>query len=52
MRTRVPICGTGSISAYRSWSDEVNVEEQWDVRGERMTVYIYLKINSLEHENA
>jgi hypothetical protein len=37
-----PICGTGSItSAYLPWSDEGNVEEQWDVRGEPMSVYIF-----------
>jgi hypothetical protein len=42
MRTHVPICGTGSTtSAYRPWSDEGNVDEQWDMRGEPMSVYIF-----------
>jgi hypothetical protein len=42
MRTRVPICGTSSITyVYFSWSDEGNVEEQWNVTGERLSVYIF-----------
>jgi hypothetical protein len=28
------------IAACHSWSDEGDVEEQWDVRGERLSIYI------------
>jgi hypothetical protein len=39
MRTRVLISGARIIIATcRSWSDEGDVEEQWDVRGERLYI--------------
>jgi hypothetical protein len=41
MRTRFLISGARIIiAACHSWSDEGNVEEQWDVRGERLSIYI------------
>jgi hypothetical protein len=53
MRTRVPMCGANNDDSDReiregystmstrvSWSDEGDVEEQWDVRGERLSIYI------------
>jgi hypothetical protein len=41
MRTRVLISGACiSVAACLSWSDEGDVEEQWDVRGERLSIYI------------
>jgi hypothetical protein len=41
MRTRVLISGAHIIiAACRSWSDKSYVEEQWDVRGERLSIYI------------
>jgi hypothetical protein len=41
IRTRVIISGARIIIATcHSWSDEGDVEEQWDVRGERLSIYI------------
>jgi hypothetical protein len=41
MRMRVLISGARIIiAACRSWSDEGDVEEQWDVRAERLSIYI------------
>jgi hypothetical protein len=41
MMTRVLIAGARIIiSACSSWSDEGDVEEQWDVRGERLSIYV------------
>jgi hypothetical protein len=41
MRTRVLISGARIIiAACRSWIDEGDVEEKWDVRGERLSIYI------------
>jgi hypothetical protein len=40
IRTRIPICGAHSIiDACHSLVDEGDVEEQRDVRGERLSIY-------------
>jgi hypothetical protein len=44
MRTCAQICGVRStIALCRSWSDGGDGEEQWDVMGERLIVYIFEK---------